>query len=110
VSHELTLLAALKRTHVRTHRELQDEKQRLHFLKFTLMAQVKLAEEITPKELEHHGGSPDPVAAALSARRAALQAVRDSYSSLLKHHMHTGAGPRSRQLLPKISTGAAHPR
>lgn len=94
--------------HTGVHRELQDEKQRLHFLKFTLMAQVKLAEEVTPKELEQHGGSPDPVAAALSARRAALQAVRDSYSSLLKHHMHTGATPMvmaaAQAGLPGLST------
>lgn len=74
---------------VMSYRELQDEQQRLHFLHMTLWAQIKLADELSPRELDKHADSPDPVAAALAARRKALQNVRDSFYGLLKHHAHT---------------------
>jgi hypothetical protein len=71
------------------HREIQDQRQRLALLKTTLIAQLKLAEEITPRELDTHASSPDPVAAALAARKTALQAVKDSYAKLLIDHADT---------------------
>lgn len=71
-------------------REIVDQQKRLNLLRTTLIAQVKLAQEISPRELEAHAGSPDSVAAALAARRAALQAVYDSYSSMLRQGGYLG--------------------
>jgi hypothetical protein len=56
-------------------------------LQRTLQAQLKLAEEIQPQQLGAHAGSPDPVAAALAARRAAVQQVADSFTALMRHHI-----------------------
>lgn len=68
-------------------REIQDERQQLDLLQHTLQAQLKLAEEIQPQQLGAHAGSPDPVAAALAARRAAVQEVADSFNALMRHHI-----------------------
>lgn len=76
-------------------RGILEEQRRLWLLHQTLTAHLKLAEELSPKELQAHAHSPDPVSAALAARRAALQAVHDSYSHLVNHHLGIRAAPES---------------
>jgi hypothetical protein len=76
-------------------REIQDERQRLDLLQRTLQAQLKLAEQIQPQQLGPHAGSTDPVAAALAARRAAVQQVADSFNALMRHHIFPEITPEN---------------
>lgn len=59
----------------------------MQLLELTLQAHIKLAEELHPKELQEHAGSSDPVAAALAARRAALQTAFNSYAMAATEHI-----------------------
>jgi hypothetical protein len=62
-----------------TAREYEETEKRIAFLQTAMAAQVKLAEEIQPDELEAHAGSDNPVAAAIAARRQQLAAVKDAH-------------------------------
>lgn len=68
-------------------RELCATEERLELLRQTLQAHLKLSSELHPLELEAYAGREDPVAEALSARRAALHAVLYSYQQLKKRHL-----------------------
>lgn len=69
--------------------------QRLELVQTTLKAQLKLAEELHPMELQAHQHSPDPVAEALAARQAALQAAVDSCSNLLGDRVPRSSRPET---------------
>ncbi|KAF8055753.1 PF20 [Scenedesmus sp. PABB004] len=69
------------------HREGAEVEQRINLLGKTMTAHMKLSEELHPDELAAHADAPDPVAAALGARRAALAEARAAHDALLGQHV-----------------------
>jgi hypothetical protein len=60
-------------------RDYEETERRIAFLQTAMVAQLKLSEEILPDELAAQAGSPNPVAAAIAARRQQLAAVKDAH-------------------------------